>query len=430
MALQDLTPQLRTRLSRMERAVGWFVFVATALLLSGFGYYIYHTAERKGWFKIKAPFHVFVQSSAGLNVGDPVYMMGFAVGTITEVVPQQPYDPHNVQVKFQILEPYFRYIWRDGSYVKVNAADFLGKRLLEITRGTNGPAIVVTQPGVWKTIPELEQLVATQTNRWQLYQDVLDGDSNTVFGAYTMLTQSNLERIAELKPPTNSVFVYDNKPTFNRIVASWNNRARRYVNFTPNRDTAWLRAVETPPISDQLQAVVLQVQTAVPNILALTNKLAAVLDNAATATSNLNVTLVEARPMITNFALVSAQLREPGGPLVWALGTNGNEQLQGSLTNANALLGHTDTNLNTLLGHTDTNLTALLINLADITSNLNAQVQANSNILGSISKIVVDTDNLVQGLKRHWLLRSAFKQENAAAKTNAPPPDLRPPRQR
>ena len=430
MALQDLTPQLRTRLSRMERAVGWFVFVATALLLSGFGYYIYHTAERKGWFKIKAPFHVFVQSSAGLNVGDPVYMMGFAVGTITEVVPQQPYDPHNVQVKFQILEPYFRYIWRDGSYVKVNAADFLGKRLLEITRGTNGPAIVVTQPGVWKTIPELEQLVATQTNRWQLYQDVPDGDSNTVFGAYTMLTQSNLERIAELKPPTNSVFVYDNKPTFNRIVASWNNRARRYINFTPNRDTAWLRAVETPPISDQLQAVVLQVQTAVPNILALTNKLAAVLDNAATATSNLNVTLVEARPMITNFALVSAQLREPGGPLVWALGTNGNEQLQGSLTNANALLGHTDTNLNTLLGHTDTNLTALLINLADITSNLNAQVQANSNILGSISKIVVDTDNLVQGLKRHWLLRSAFKQENAAAKTNAPPPDLRPPRQR
>src|ERR1039457_4513509 len=106
MALQDLTPQLRTRLSRMERAVGWFVFVATGLLLSGFGYYIYHTAERKGWFKIKAPFHVFVQSSAGLNVGDPVYMMGFAVGTITEVVPQQPYDPHNVQVKFQILEPY------------------------------------------------------------------------------------------------------------------------------------------------------------------------------------------------------------------------------------------------------------------------------------------------------------------------------------
>ena len=32
MALQDLTPQLRTRLSRMERAVGWFVLFAVLLL--------------------------------------------------------------------------------------------------------------------------------------------------------------------------------------------------------------------------------------------------------------------------------------------------------------------------------------------------------------------------------------------------------------
>ena len=35
MGLQDLTPQLRTRLSRMERAVGWFVVLATALLGQG-----------------------------------------------------------------------------------------------------------------------------------------------------------------------------------------------------------------------------------------------------------------------------------------------------------------------------------------------------------------------------------------------------------
>ena len=87
MALQDLTPQLRTRLSRTERAVGWFVFLATALLLFGFGYYIYHTAVRRGWFVIKAPFHVYVKSSEGLKVGDDVYMMGFAVGQITGSCP-------------------------------------------------------------------------------------------------------------------------------------------------------------------------------------------------------------------------------------------------------------------------------------------------------------------------------------------------------
>jgi len=141
-------------------------------------------------------------------------------------------------------------------------------------------------------------------------------------------------------------------------------------------------------VSDQLQAMVLQVQQALPAVLALTNKLAAILDNAANATSNLNTTIVEAQPVMTNLAIVSAQLREPGGLGVWALGTNGNLQLQGALTNANALLADTDTNL-----------TTILVQLAGITSNLNAQVQANTNMLGVISKTVGDADDFVQGLK-------------------------------
>ena len=405
MALQDLTPQLRTRLSRMERAVGWFVFLATALLLFGFGYYIYHTAERKGWFKIKAPFFTYVQSSTGLSVGDPVYMMGFPVGQITSVHPMPPFDPHNVRVEFEVRDNYFRYIWAGGSHVKINAAGFLNQRQLEVTRGTNGPAIYVTQPGFIKTIPELEQLITAETNRWQLYQDVLDENSNIVFGAYTMLTQSNLERMAQLNLESNSVCAYNNKIDVHHIVASWHRRTHRYENFKSSSDDTRLRAEETPPVSDQLQAMVAQVQQALPNVLALTNKLAVILDNSVDATSNLNATLVEARPMITNFALVSAQLREPGGPMVWALGTNGNDQLQGALTNANALLASTDTNL-----------TAILLQLADITSNLNAQVQANTNMLGAISKTVTDADVFVQGLKHHWLLRSAFK----TMATNAP----------
>ena len=141
--------------------------------------------------------------------------------------------------------------------------------------------------------------------------------------------------------------------------------------------------------------MVLQVQSALPNFLALTNKLDAVLDNAANATSNLNITLAQTHPLLTNFTDISAQLREPGGLAVWALGTNGDDQIQGSLTNLDALLDH----------------------LADITSNLNAQVQGNTNFLGGISKTIGDTDDLVQGLKRHWLLRSAFKVKA----TNAPP---------
>src|ERR1017187_6458561 len=394
MPLQDLTPQQRTRLNRMERAVGWFVFLATALLLFGFGYYIYHSAERKGWFVIKAPFHTFVHSSTGLNVGDPVVMMGFPVGQITLIHVTEPGDTNNVRVEFEIRDNYFRYIWAHGSYVKVNSADFLGKRELEVTRGTNGPAVCVTQPGFIKTIPELEQIIITETNRWQLYQDVLDENSNIVFGAYTMLTQSTLERMAQMNLESNSVCAYDNKITVNHVVAAWHRRAHRYENFKPGSEDAGLRAVETPPIADQLPAMGSQGQAALPGILSLTNKLATVLDNAVDATSNLNTTLVAAQPLVTNFAAISAQLREPGGLGVWALGTNGNGQIQGALTNLNSLLTDTDTNLNALT----TSIGQTLENLSGITSNLNAQVQANSNLLWGTSKTVTDAEKIFQRL--------------------------------
>jgi ABC-type transporter Mla subunit MlaD len=424
MALQDLTPQLRTRLSRMERAVGWFVFLATALLLFGFGYYIYHTAERKGWFKIKAPFFTYVQSSAGLNVGDPVYLMGFPVGQITHIQPMPPRDLHNVRIEFEVLDDSFRQLWTGGSFVKINAAGFLNQRQLEVTRGTNGYALVVTQPVSIHTLDEAKSLMTTAPGHWQLAQDIFDTNSNLLFQAYDPLehvfNETNSPLLVTAMLESNSIYIFDNKVNRKYIVASWDGRFHHYKIFQPGDDTAWLRAVETPPISDQLQAMVSQVQSALPGILSLTNKISAVLDNTANATSNLNTTLLAAQPMVTNFADISGQLREPGGPMLWALGTNGNDQLQGALTNVNSLLVGADTNLNAL----SENIGVTLDNIAGITSNLNAQVQSNTNILGSLSKIVVDTDDFVQGLKRHWLLRSAFKVKT----TNAPPANLNPPR--
>ena len=429
MALQDLTPQLRTRLNRMERWVGWFVFFATALLLFGFGYYIYHTAERKGWFKIKAPFFTYVKSSVGLNVGDPVYMMGFPVGEITLIKPMPPRDEHNVRIEFDVIDNKFRYLWTGGSYLKVNAADFLGKRQLEVTRGTNGYAFVVTQPVSILTLDEAKKLADTSPGDWQLAQDVMDGKTNVLFHAYepveAVLNQSNSLLLAQCTFESNSIYVFNNKVNRNRIVASWDGRYHHYKIFKPGDDTAWLRAVEAPPISDQLQTMVSQVQSALPGILELTNKIAAVLDNAANATSNLNITLGAAQPLMSNFTAISGQLSEPGGLGTWALGTNGNGQIQGTLMNLNSLLANTDTNLNAL----SASIGETLENLSGITSNLNVQVQANTNILGSISKIVVDTDDLVQGLKRHWLLRSAFKTSNTNAPATTGEP-LLPPRMR
>lgn len=390
----------------MERAVGWFVFLATALLMFGFGYYLYNTAQQKGWFVTKAPFFTYVDSSDGLKVKDPVVMMGFSVGQITRVHPTPPGEKHNVRVDFEVNDPYFRYLWTGGSYAKINST-LLGSRQLEVTRGTNGYALVVTQPVFVKTIDELRQLVAEDPGRWQLSQDVFDAKSNIVFRAYQWLTPERLDTIAALK--IDSLYAYDDQEADkHRVVASWDGRYHHYKIFKPGDDSAWIKTVETPSVGDQMQAMIGQMQAALPGILSLTNKLAAVLDNAANATSNLNATIASARPMVKNFAFISQELRTPGNPLVWAMGTNGGAQVQLALTNANALLASSDTNLNQLT----LQIGATLINLANITSNLDEQVQSNSGLLFGISKTIGDTDDFIQGLKRHWLLRSAFKKEN------------------
>ena len=141
MPLQDLTPQLRTRLSRLESAVGWFVLLAALLLVAGFAYYAWHTAQRKGWFQEKVLFSTFVQTAAGLKPGDPVKLLGFPIGEVTRVVPNDPnFQYGNITIFFTVRRDannYCGYIWSD-SRVKVVAADFLGNRNLEITKGQHG----------------------------------------------------------------------------------------------------------------------------------------------------------------------------------------------------------------------------------------------------------------------------------------------------
>ncbi len=74
------------------------------------------------------------------------------------------------------------------------------------------------------------------------------------------------------------------------------------------------------------------------------------------------------------------------------------------------------------------NLGRSLDNLANLTSNLNNQVQANTNILGEISRAIVDADSFVQGLKHHWLLRSAFRTRQTNTPPAAPLEQLRSPK--
>jgi hypothetical protein len=192
-----------------------------------------------------------------------------------------------------------------------------------------------------------------------------------------------------------------------KITAVWNERENRYETFGwTNR--YWLKSDETPAVTERLEKLVREVEKSLPNILNLTNQLAAMLSNGATLASNLDLVAGEARPAVSNLALVAAQLNQPGALGDWLLPTNLN-------ANLNALAESLGTSLD---------------NLAGITGNLNQQVQDNTNILSALSRAVVDADNLVQGLKRHWLLRSAFKGERTNAPAALTNPPLRSPKDR
>jgi ABC-type transporter Mla subunit MlaD len=366
MAVQDLTPQLRTRLSRLEKVVGWFVTIATVLLFAGLGLYVYKLAEGKGWFKTKAPYFTYLKTAIGVKPGDKVQLMGFPIGEITVVEAEAPESGENVYVEFQIFEPYYGYVW-DDSHVIVRSAGLLGARYLEVTKGgTSG----------------LTNLHAT--------------------------------------------FKTEGK----RLVAAWSRETLEFTNWTKGGPYE-LPVVEPPELSSQLDQTVAMLKVSLTNILQLTNALTKTLTNAAEATENVNELLREARPLVRNVTQITENLKEPRGSLgEWVIPIAMNYQLTSLLTNANFTVGNvnsTVTNANTNLVTVFANVNNALEHLAGITSNLHAQVERNNNMVTSISRLIIDTDDMVQGLKRHWLLRSAFKdkggEERPKSKTQSPKPD-------
>lgn len=427
MALQDLTPQLRTRLSRMERGVGLFVGLATLLLLAGFAYYVHHTAQRKGWFDRKVRYWTSLSSAGGLKVGDPVRLMGFEVGEVTKVIPNDPYDYFNVTVEFEIKKGRYHnygYIWSD-SKVKVMSSDLLGNRYLEITKGVEG---VPTIPDAEKDNPKrilsqeaMKSIIATNHARWA----------------------EEAARRGQARLPVIEGFK----------LLSASARAAAYQPLTKDTRPYWLEPEESVALTARLDQMASAAEAALPAIFSLTNQLYAAIDNFMKLSSNLDQSIAGFQPIVSNITTVSARLTGgPGSLGELLLPANLNAQLEQTFAAARQTLTNLDRTLagaqqtiagaentlatanHTLLSaraavtNTDarlellvSNLNVSLVQLADITSNLNAQVQANTNILSEISSAIVHADQLMQGLKRHWLLRSAFKEP----KTNQP--SLRPP---
>jgi ABC-type transporter Mla subunit MlaD len=361
MALQDLTPQLRTRLSKIEKLAGLFIGIATFLLLIGFSYYIYHTAKRKGWLVKKVYYYTFVQSAAGFRVGDPVKLLGFDAGEITKIEPEPPESYFNIFIQFYIKEPYYGYLWTD-SKVKVGSSDFLGNRFLEVIKGgmsgdTNVHATYIEKSG-----------------RMMVWSDP-DPDHGRPFGEY--------------QPVTNKFKGY------------------------------WLVADESPALTEHLERLMLQTEHSLPGIFALTNHIANTLSNVSLLTISSRKTIDLLQPVITNLACITENLKNPTGSLGnWLIPQDIRTQTVSVLELTEATLAGSRSNLVALF----TNLNLVLSNVSCITSNFVSQLDSNKNFLTDLNNLIFDLDDFVEGLKRHWVFRSAFKPYESIG----PQPMLRP----
>ncbi len=320
MALHDLTPQLRTRLRRMEKMVGLFVSVAALILLGGFIYYLVHTAERRGWFIPKCPYYTFVQSADGLKVGDPVLLMGFSVGEITVIEAQPPESYYNVFIGFQVKRPYYGYIWTD-SVARITPGSLLGGRQLAVTKGRSG-------------VPTVEEK---------------DGD---IIGVRA---------------------------------------GDQFVSLRDQPLGVMLSPDEAPSLVDRADRLVAKAEEELPKVTA---QVQAILDNVEKLTGNLDGLVSEARPVVARLGVIAKNLEDPDGSLgEWLLPS----ELRGRI--------------DTTLAAVDANLTVLsgtLHNVDAIATSVRGQLGRNDDLLGEVSDLVRSTDDLVRGLRRHWLLRSAF----------------------
>lgn len=419
MGLQDLTPQLRTRLNRAERFVGLFVTLATLLMVAGFAYYIFHTAHRKGWFLTKVVYSTSIQNAAGLKVGDPIKLMGFPAGDITDIVPNSPDDIFNVTVFFRVTDPNFGYLWTD-SKVRVTA-DFLGSRYLELIKGVNGIPTVQTEGKVAVGLLNYEVAIPELNKARTQARAKVESANN---GLPTRLRKSAAELGRDIEDAE--------KTAVTEVKNLAKSEPQKFYTPLSKKPSYWLAPLDSPALNERIEGVLNMVEAALPNILALTNQIAGTLEKAADLAANANYTLMEIRPMVSNLTLITASIQTgPGGFGEWLIPTNLNVQLDLALQQARTTMIQAQTTL----ASTETNLTqvavqldATLINLANITSNLNAQVQGNPAILSGISTLIRNTDDMVQGLKRHWLLRSAYRTNAPPKRVEKPPQALLPPR--
>jgi ABC-type transporter Mla subunit MlaD len=374
MALQDLTPQLRTRLRKVEWLVFLFLVVTGLVMLAAVGWWIKQTGEARGWFVIEVPYFTYLEDAGAVKVGTPVKMMGFTIGTVDLITTEADTawtreNKYNVFVHFLVREPYYGYIHTD-SYIRLGGTgiDLLGGSWLEVERaeGQGIPTVKVTNnlPNVLDFNFAFKPPAADRTNKFGRYRPSERSDKG-----YYLRTERTISLVDNAEAITG--IIRDALPGLTNDLA--------HILGNLNGIAAELRPALNEP-------------GGVGRLLIPTN----LNEKVELTLTDLHALSGRLDPLL---AKVSETLQFAGdnahkiGPLM--------DDVRGAVTNIEATVIALRTQIS------DTNLVSNVSRLADRASQLTAT-----------------TDQL---LRNHWLFRSAFRTNSAKADESTPrvPPPSR-----
>ena len=380
MALQDLTPQLRTRLRKVEWMVVLFLGGTALLLLGSLGWFIFRTGEARGWWVDEVPYYTYVDDATGIKVGTPVHMMGFKVGEVTKLdalpldqLRSWDYYQTNqfrafVGFKVRAKEPS-----RYPGYISSDSRVKLGGFPVEIAGGV-----------------------------------VLEVSVGSMSGT---LTTTNLGG--------GRIGVLSDKFAYDELSGKKDSPNRRYLPLSESKTGYYLPLDQSETLLAQVQQVLAkvrgigtQVDAALPG---LTEELYLTLTNVHAITAQLRPNVgppgaLGAMVLPTNLV---ARFGQPGGLGDLILPTHLNAQLIATLAAVPGTLSNLDQRTASL-GALITNLVKGTAPLGNAITNLDLTMDdMRSNTVPQATALLRTLDSFVEGMKRHWLFRGAFKAPKA-----------------
>jgi phospholipid/cholesterol/gamma-HCH transport system substrate-binding protein len=147
--------------------VGLAAFVILAVL-------IFLLTSSKGFFQKTAFLHTFMNDASGLSEGTPVRLNGFTIGSIEKIELMKSPDPKRTVEFIMVVQEKFLPQIPVDSVAGISAANLLGDKFLNITKGRDPRTVKEWAEIASQTGQDIPELMAQSANLLQTFQTIVN----------------------------------------------------------------------------------------------------------------------------------------------------------------------------------------------------------------------------------------------------------------